>query len=104
MEPLTPPKYYALRRSAVTRQRNYFRINSSEAVTGSGIEEWARFFVACFSYNGDELGQWRGYAANGRRYAFGFDGPILERSFLSLGMDLPSGRALGRVLRLRAIH
>ncbi len=29
------------------------------------------FFVACFSRNSDDLGQWRAYAANGRGFALG---------------------------------
>lgn len=47
----------------------------------SGVEEVAHFFVCCFSKNGDDLGQWRAYADNGKGYAIGFDGPSLVEAF-----------------------
>ena len=49
------------------------------------LEKIARFFVASFSRNGDDLGQWRAYAANGHGYALGFEGPLLEQAFISRG-------------------
>lgn len=30
-------------------------------------------YACCFTCNGDQLGQWRGYAANGQGYAIGFE-------------------------------
>ena len=39
----------------------------------SGLRETAYFFVGCFSARGDELGQWRGYADNGRGFSLGFN-------------------------------
>ena len=45
------------------------------------IERTANYFVCCFSKNGDELGQWRAYADDGRGYALGFDAEVLERLF-----------------------
>ena len=48
----------------------------------AGAEEGvAHYFVCSFSSNGDHLGQWRAYAANGRGYAVGFDGQKLEKAF-----------------------
>lgn len=47
----------------------------------------APFFVACFSRRGDDLGQWRAYAANGTGFALGFDGAILESAFISAGPE-----------------
>jgi hypothetical protein len=41
----------------------------------------AHFFVACFSLDGDELGQWRAYADNGNGFALGFDTGALERVY-----------------------
>lgn len=35
-------------------------------------------YVSCFSYIGDLLGQWRGYADDGKGYSIGFDKSILE--------------------------
>jgi hypothetical protein len=32
----------------------------------------AEYLIACFSYDGNDLGQWRAYADNGRGYAIGF--------------------------------
>lgn len=45
------------------------------------LQRFAHFFVACFSQDGDDLGQWRAYGANGRGFAIGFDGPGLEKLF-----------------------
>jgi hypothetical protein len=46
-----------------------------------GIEAAAHFFVCSFSKSGDELGQWRAYADNGRGYSLGFDPKLLEDGF-----------------------
>lgn len=43
----------------------------------------AHFFVACFSHDGDELGQWRAYADNGNGFALGFDAGTLERAYVA---------------------
>lgn len=39
----------------------------------------AHFFVASFSQNGDDLGQWRAYGDDGRGIALGFERPIGAR-------------------------
>jgi hypothetical protein len=39
------------------------------------------FFVCSFSSAGNELGQWRAYADNGRGFSMGFDTKILEKAF-----------------------
>ncbi len=41
----------------------------------------AHYFVCSFSEAGDDLGQWRAYADNGRGYALGFDTQALEEAF-----------------------
>jgi hypothetical protein len=46
-----------------------------------GMEGSAHYFVCSFSSDGDDLGQWRAYADNGRGYALGFDGAVLEDAF-----------------------
>jgi hypothetical protein len=46
--------------------------------------EIAQFFVGCFSCDGDELGQWRAYADNGRGFALEFDGALLEKAFVAM--------------------
>lgn len=51
------------------------------------IVQMAPFFVACFSRSGDDLGQWRAYAANGNGFALGFDGVTLENAFISAGPE-----------------
>jgi hypothetical protein len=51
-----------------------------------GIEEMAQFFVCSFSEAGNDLGQWRAYADNGRGFSLGFDAKILERAFASAGI------------------
>jgi hypothetical protein len=49
----------------------------------SGVERSAHFFVLSFSEDGDDLGQWRAYADNGRGYALGFSGKALENAFIN---------------------
>ncbi len=56
-----------------------------KAMLLGAIEEVAHYFVCCFSRAGDDLGQWRAYADNGRGYALGFDGPMLEQAFTTVG-------------------
>lgn len=48
---------------------------------GGKIDEISRQFIACFTPCGDDLGQWRTYAENGKGFALGFDGPRLEAAF-----------------------
>jgi hypothetical protein len=43
--------------------------------------EIADAFACSFSIKGNDLEQWRGYADNGRGYAIGFDGKMLETAF-----------------------
>lgn len=43
-------------------------------------------FICCFSKDGEDLGQWRAYADNGRGYAIGFDGNMLVKAFLEPAM------------------
>jgi hypothetical protein len=47
----------------------------------AGIEASAHYFICCFSGDGDDLGQWRAYADNGRGYALGFETAPLEDVF-----------------------
>lgn len=47
-----------------------------------GMRETAHYFVCSFSMDGDDLGQWRAYADNGRGYALGFDAKALENAFV----------------------
>src|SRR5260370_1288838 len=48
---------------------------------GGKLEEISRQFIACFTPSGDDLGQWRAYAENGKGFALGFDGPRFEAAF-----------------------
>ena len=41
----------------------------------------AHYFCCSFSEAGDDLGQWRAYANDGKGYALGFDGKVLEEKF-----------------------
>lgn len=45
--------------------------------------ESGHFLTCSFSLDGDELGQWRAYADNGRGYALAFDTESLERAFVT---------------------
>lgn len=49
-----------------------------------GIEHIAHFFICSFSRVGDDLGQWRAYADNGRGYAIGFDASMLVHAFTTV--------------------
>ena len=56
-----------------------------------GVQKSAHYFVCSFSFDGDDLGQWRAYADNGRGYALEFDGKALETLFTKEnGYPLPS--------------
>jgi len=55
-----------------------------------GIQGSAHFFVCSFSWCGDDLGQWRAYADNGRGYALGFDTTALENGFTKGGTAIPN--------------
>jgi hypothetical protein len=44
-----------------------------ERIEREGFHDDMPTFVACFSADGDSLGQWRAYAQDGRGYAIGFD-------------------------------
>jgi Protein of unknown function (DUF2971) len=49
------------------------------------IPRVAHLFMCSFSSRGDDLGQWRAYADNGRGYALGFDSKALENGFTKKG-------------------
>lgn len=61
------------------------------AIITGAPEGVADFFVACFSANGDELGQWRAYADDGHGFALAFDRDLIERAFV-----MPDGAAIER--------
>lgn len=56
------------------------------------VEASAHFLVACFSCDKDDLGQWRAYGDNGKGFALGFDGGLLENAFVKLD-ECSSGNA-----------
>jgi hypothetical protein len=70
-----------------------------------GIRESAHFFVCSMSSTGDDLGQWRAYADNGRGFALGFQMPALEVAFIQ---TLPQNNSTFRVVyddaRLADLH
>jgi hypothetical protein len=45
------------------------------------LVDTAHYFVCSFSSDGDDIGQWRAYADDGRGYSLGFDGKQLEDAF-----------------------
>jgi Protein of unknown function (DUF2971) len=49
--------------------------------TEEGLRKSAHYFVCAFSLDGDDLGQWRAYADNGRGFRLGFEGGPLENAF-----------------------
>lgn len=69
-------------KSASGRSREIqFFIENFRSVLARTASQVANYFVCCFSKNGDELGQWRAYADNGRGYALAFDADQLEKRF-----------------------
>jgi hypothetical protein len=52
--------------------------------------EAASYFICSFSFCGNDLGQWRAYADNGRGYALGFDTKSLQEAFKKHGCDAPA--------------
>jgi len=56
-----------------------------EEFFNAGFERVAHYFAFSFSSKMDDLGQWRGYADNGRGYCLAFDGRILESIFTTIG-------------------
>lgn len=56
-----------------------------------GIKKSAYYFACCLSHEGDELGQWRAYAGDGRGYALGFEATSLEKEFLQAAKTRVSG-------------
>jgi hypothetical protein len=46
-----------------------------------GLQAAAHFFTCSFSEDGDDLGQWRAYAANGQGYALGFEARKLDTAY-----------------------
>jgi Protein of unknown function (DUF2971) len=69
-------------------------------------------FVCSFSFDGDDLGQWRAYADNGRGYALAFDTVELETAFtknsnnstLSITYDDAKGIEFSKQLVERMFH
>jgi hypothetical protein len=56
-----------------------------------GIQAAAHYFVSSFSSDGDDLGQWRAYADNGRGYALGFNARTLEDAYTKTnGTPIPT--------------
>jgi hypothetical protein len=69
-------------RAAVgARETQHFAKEFERFLLSGGVEAAAYFFVCSFSKWGDELGQWRAYADNGRGFSLGFDSKPLESAF-----------------------
>jgi hypothetical protein len=63
--------------------------NRINLMLDSGIENLGHYFICCFSRAGDDLGQWRAYADDGRGYTLGFDGKLLDDAFVK-----PAGKPI----------
>jgi len=73
----------------------FIKILESFGKSGGNIE-LANYFICSFSSCGNDLGQWRAYADNGRGYALGFAAKSLEEAFINQGSvdsELPSQAA-----------
>jgi hypothetical protein len=59
------------------------------------VQRSGGYFICCFSAAGDDLGQWRAYADNGRGYALDFDSVALKAAFIrQAGAALPKAFAV----------
>jgi hypothetical protein len=58
----------------------------------TGMPDSAHYFVCSFSATGDDLGQWRAYADNGRGYAIGFSTTDLETEFTNIEAEVAENR------------
>jgi hypothetical protein len=68
-----------------------FAKNFAAFAEQGAIEKAAHYFLSSFSSRGDDLGQWRAYADNGRGYALGFDAEVLEDGFTKkYGAPIPN--------------
>jgi hypothetical protein len=63
----------------------------------NGIGEVAHYFVGCFSAAGDEIGQWRAYADDGRGFVLAFDTALLEGAFVNESASSTSSGSTFRV-------
>jgi len=52
-----------------------------ETLTRGAYQKFAHHFVLSFSAVGDDLGQWRAYADNGRGYALGFEAKEIANAY-----------------------
>ena len=64
-----------------------FAKNFAAFAQQGAISKTAHFFMCSFSSCGDDLGQWRAYADNGRGFALGFDAKALENGFTKKGEE-----------------
>jgi len=62
-----------------------FAADIAAFIQQGGIRKSGHYFMCSLSSNGDDLGQWRAYADNGRGYALGFDAKALEDAFAKHG-------------------
>lgn len=62
-----------------------FAKNFAAFAQQGSIPKTAHFFMCSFSSVGDDLGQWRACADNGRGFALGFDARALENGFTRTG-------------------
>lgn len=60
------------------RESKKFADDLEVVMRKNAIQKSADFFACSFSLLGDDLGQWRAYADNGRGFALGFDAAVLE--------------------------
>jgi hypothetical protein len=74
-----------------SRVSQIFTKNFAAFAEQGAIQKTAHFFMCSFSSCGDDLGQWRAYADNGRGYAIGFDAKALEDGFTKKdGIPIPN--------------
>jgi Protein of unknown function (DUF2971) len=59
-----------------------FAADFEEMIRLGKVQRSGDYFICSFSSAGDDLGQWRAYADNGRGYVLGFDASALEDAFI----------------------
>lgn len=75
----------ALKDKAVSHNAQLFAKGLLSFRNRIGIEKSGNYFTCSFSKAGNDLGQWRAYADNGRGYVLGFGTTQLEAAFTKAG-------------------
>jgi hypothetical protein len=66
-------------------EREWYREAVSKVLSDGLLPKVVQPYTCSFSNNDDDLGQWRGYADDGKGYSIGFDMELLDKEFSHRG-------------------